>query len=316
MDDLRRRAVIWLVLTNVLWGLSFPAMKATNTIIEQRVGKGQEFAAAGFFIATRFAAALLMLALVRPGLFRGMTRGQWAMGAATGLAFSGGFLLQVIGLNTIDASRSGFLTSLCVLFTPILVTLVTRRAPRALFWAAALLALVGMAVLTDVRFKGLEMGDGLTAAAAAVFAIQILLVDHCGRRMPSEKLTPGMFASTLACGVAAFFIGGGPSRRDAWEDLASDNGYWILVLGMSLFCSVMAFTTMNRWQPHISPAHAAVIYALEPLFATLWAMVLPGLIGEWMGLDYPSERFHWNLTVGGALVIGGNVLAMLPAKAR
>lgn len=321
MDDLRRRAVFWLVLTNVLWGLSFPAMKAANMIIERELGEEPGFAAAGFFIVLRFAAALLMLALLRPVLFRGLTPARWAMGAVTGLAFSGGFLLQVVGLNTIPASRSGFLTSLSVLFTPIFVTLATRRAPRAVFWAAALLALAGMAVLSGVRFapdafRDLGLGDALTAAGAAIFAIQILVVDHFGRRMPSEQLTPGMFASTFVCGLVAFFAGGGWTHGAAYADLASDGGYWSLVLGMSFFCSVLAFTTMNRWQPHVSPSHAAVIYALEPLCATLWAMWLPGVISGTLNLNYPSELFTVALAAGGALVIAGNVLASLPTRER
>ena len=56
-----------------------------------------------------------------------MTAAYWVMGAVAGGVYSAGLFLQVVALNDIPASRSGFLTSLAVVFTPLLMIAVDRR---------------------------------------------------------------------------------------------------------------------------------------------------------------------------------------------
>jgi len=341
-DPLRRRAIAALVIVNLLWGISFPAMKATNLIMERHQASATsteptvpshavaKVVAASFFMTVRFAAALVLLGLLVPRLFVGLTAEQWLMGAWTGLAFSAGFLLQIVGLNYIPASRSGFLTSLAVVFTPLLGIVFDRRAPRLPVAGGAVLALLGTAVLTGVlelggpgglrlaqdAFARVGPGDWLTTLAAFIFAIQIVLIDRFSRRMPAGRLTPGMFAATLAVGGAAFLAGQvwQPSSGGlaVWSGLLMDAPFLLLVLLMSLLCTVLAFHWMNKYQAHVSPAHAALIYTLEPIFATAWAMLLPGLISRLIDLSYPSERPGLELVVGGLLVVAGNALALWP----
>jgi drug/metabolite transporter (DMT)-like permease len=101
----------------------------------------------------------------------------------------------------------------------------------------------------------------------------------------------------------------------AWSDLLVNVPFLALVVVMSVFCTVLAFYWMNRYQAHVTPSQAALIYTLEPIFATVWAMFIPGLISPLIGLDYPSERPGWELGIGGLLVVIGNALALWPTKA-
>jgi drug/metabolite transporter (DMT)-like permease len=73
---------------------------------------------------------------------------------------------------------------------------------------------------------------------------------------------------------------------------------------------------MNKYQGHVTPAQAALIYTLEPIFATLWAMILPDYFSTLLEIQYPSERPGWELIVGGLLVVTGNALALWPEKRR
>ena len=67
---------------------------------------------------------------------------------------------------------------------------------------------------------------------------------------------------------------------------------------------------MNAYQPEVTPVQAASIYTLEPVFATLWAMWLPGVISPMVGLDYPSEAADLMLVLGGSLIVLGNVIGL------
>jgi drug/metabolite transporter (DMT)-like permease len=73
---------------------------------------------------------------------------------------------------------------------------------------------------------------------------------------------------------------------------------------------------MNKYQCYVPPAHAALIYTLEPIFATGWAVWLPGLVSPLIGIRYASERPGWETVVGGLLVIAGNGLALLGVERR
>jgi drug/metabolite transporter (DMT)-like permease len=79
---------------------------------------------------------------------------------------------------------------------------------------------------------------------------------------------------------------------------------------------MLAFHWMNKYQAHVSPAHAALLYTLEPIFATLWATLLPDLISPLVGLAYRSERPGVELVVGGGLILVGNAVALGKALAN
>jgi len=137
----RFRAILALVFVNVLWGVSFPLMRMIDGVMDRAVPAGPDpgfpvervvgqLTRASFYTALRFAIAMVILAMVLPSLFRRLTRAEWLMGIGVGLPFAAGFLLQVAGLDEIPASRSGFLTSLSVVFTPLVVIAVERRGLR------------------------------------------------------------------------------------------------------------------------------------------------------------------------------------------
>jgi drug/metabolite transporter (DMT)-like permease len=328
-------AVCALVVVNVIWGTSF---SVTPLILRAMARHEAAETAAGrlsdacLYTTVRFAAALVLLGVCLPSTFRGLTRRRWLMGAAVGLPFAAGFVLQTVALDEIPPSRSGFLTSLCVVFTPLLVVALERRLPRKRVLAGIILALLGTAVLTGAVVLGgangvglaadatqrLTWGDVLTVAAALLFAVQIVLVDRFSRAMPPEKLTPGMFVAVIVFAAAAACCASAWDGKDhkalvrAGEML--EPGVLLLTLFASFFCTVAAFYLMNKYQGRLSPSHAALLYTLEPVFALLWALVLPGLLSPLIGLVYASERPGWSQLAGGLLIVGGTVISLLPHR--
>jgi drug/metabolite transporter (DMT)-like permease len=80
-----------------------------------------------------------------------------------------------------------------------------------------------------------------------------------------------------------------------------------------LFCTLGAYTLMNVWQPHVTATEAGLIYCIEPLFASLFALVLPGWISHVARIDYPNERLTSHLLIGGGLITAANVLIQIDA---
>jgi len=77
---------------------------------------------------------------------------------------------------TTTVTNSGFLTALYVVIVPFLSLLFLRKIPHWVIWPAALLAFVGIFLLSGGQFSGFSMGDTLTILSAFFFAIQLLLI--------------------------------------------------------------------------------------------------------------------------------------------
>lgn len=332
-------AVSLLVLVNVLWGVSFPITKTIGMEVDDHFNVGVDggsarlrFSAATWLIQCRFAAALLIFAIFFPSLVRRAKWGEWRAGSVIGIFFFIGLVLQIIGLASIPASRSGFLTSLVAVFTPLLTALLLRMRPRLHVLAGVAVALLGVAVLTElieVSPRGISLasdalsawtfGDTLTTLGAVFFAGQIMLVDYYGKRLDAAALTPGMFLSTAVLAAVAFVLVAPSAPESAgggWVDLAIQPRFWSLLLVLSVFSSVLAFGLMNSYQHYVSASQAGVIYTLEPVFASAAAMVLPGLISAAFAMDYANERLVWPMAVGGGLIVVANLISLWPTEEK
>jgi drug/metabolite transporter (DMT)-like permease len=347
----RVRAFPWiaigaLILVNVLWGISFPVVKALNAMTDSHFGIDIDAAehsihfrllASTWMLATRFTLALLLFCMVGFRLVAQTTRQEWRAGSIIGLLFFSGMVLQVIGLAIIPASRSGFLTSLTTVFTPMLGVMVFRIFPSKWMVIGAILALLGVVVLTGLIVldeTGIHFaedaaerwtwGDTVTTIASMFFAFQVLLLDYYGKRMRSVALTSGMFATTAGLSWILFSTmlamhwvempGGSMMHASDWFQLASNRGYIVSLLILASLCSVISFGLMNRFQPHVSASQAAVIYSLEPVFASTWALFLPGWLSRWTGMNHENEVWTWSLIAGGAMILIANIFALYPAK--
>lgn len=333
-----------LVMVNALWGISFPVVKALNEITDSHFGIDPSehsntfrVLASSWLLATRFTSAFVLLCLFGFRLVAQTSRQEWRAGSIIGILFFSGMVLQVIGLATIPASRSGFLTSLTTVFTPMLGIFMFRIFPSKWMVIGAILALLGVMVLTGlvlidssgIRFaedaaERWTWGDTLTTIASMFFALQVLLLDRYGKQMRSVTLTCGMFATTaiLSWGLFAFIwstqgleqSGGAAKQVMDWIRMTASPGYAGSLVILASLCSVISFGLMNRFQPHVSASQAAVIYSLEPVFASSWALFLPGWLSQWTGLGHANEFWTWSLVVGGGLILIANVFALYPAK--
>ena len=87
--------------------------------------------------------------------------------------------------------------------------------------------------------------------------------------------------------------------------------WWLFTLGLTVFCTLGAFSLMNHWQPRITATEAGLIYCIEPLFGSVFALFLPGLFSILAGILYPNEVLTPTLLVGGGLITIANVILQL-----
>jgi drug/metabolite transporter (DMT)-like permease len=267
-------------------------------------------------LAPRFViAAALMLAFGRRG--GRATRLELKQGLGIGLFAAAGTYLQTDGLQFTEASTSSFLTQFSAILIPVWIALRHRRHPGVTTWIGCVLVLLGVGILGHFDWRALKFGRGEweTLACSAFFVGQILWIEkpEFGENRPG-MVTLIMFAIqaagfTLLAAVAA------PNARAFIAPWASPA--WVgMTLILAVVCTIGAFSIMNRWQPKITSTEAGLIYCIEPLFASVFALFVPAILSAWAAINYPNEHATWSLVVGGALITLANVLVQTSPGVR
>ena len=266
------KAHLLLVAATVLWGFTFLVVKSAL-----RDSSPLAFNAARMAIASVVLAALFFREL------RTISRGALWAGCEIGTTMWLGYEFQTAGLQYTTASKSAFLTGLCVVLVPLLLAVFWRRHVNRYTLAGVAAATVGLYLLCVPAAAGhsaltivasLNRGDMLSLACALAFAFQIILVSRSAQHYHFSHLAPvEIISCTLWMAVSI--------------PLAERHGFlhwtprlwWALGI-TSLLCTVACFIIQNWAQKFTPPTHAALIYSLEPVFAALASYAV---LGERLG---------------------------------
>lgn len=262
-----------LVLVTALWGITFPLVGGAVS--------GRGAGAIVLFLALRFGlATLAFLPVLRPLLRAARGRGwaPWRDSALVGVLLFAGFALQTFGLVHTSPARSAFLTMAAVLFVPFLAALEHRRRPSRAHVLGCLGALVGLAIVMSPggEFRP-NLGDWLTLGCALLFALHIVALERVTRRSPALPIAVGQIATVALLALLALpFVG--LEWPDPWP------GLWPAVGVTGVLCTTVALGLMVFGQARVPAEVAAVIFALEPIWATLFEALHLGTSlgpGQW-----------------------------------
>lgn len=272
-----------LVLVTLVWGATFPVLKLATTSLS-----GAEVTGLRFMVA---ALALLPWAWRAP-------RAAWRDGAVLGALVLASYGAQAYGLQSISSNRSAFLTSLNVVMVPLL----GAAWGRPLNWRvllAALLACGGVALMSWDGGANL-LADAATVAGAVLFALYVLRLSARAARHTARDLAATQMVCMALLGLLWMALAGLVERgSDRWDTLpARLNGQiWLYLLFLGLVASA-AMLLVQAWaQSRVSAERAALIYTLEPVFATLCG---------WLWL---SETLSVRAAMGALLVLFALVLS-------
>ena len=273
------RAELSLIGVTLIWGTTFVLVKSALTQVSTPL-----------FLALRFGVAAIALTIIyRSGVRRaGVVPGL----LAGGLLFIA-YFFQTKGLEYTSASKSAFLTGLSIPMVPLASSLVYRSRPRLFEVAGVLLASVGMAMMTlpEGRFE-MSRGDFLSFLCAVTFALHIVVVGHYSPIIGFQSIAVLQVAVAAILGAVSFgFVE--PVR------FASSGTVVAAVLVTGLLATALAFTTMAWAQQFTSATRAALIFALEPVFAWVTSYLLMG------------ETLSPRAKVGAAVILAGVLLVEL-----
>jgi drug/metabolite transporter (DMT)-like permease len=308
------RACLWLIFATAIWGISFPLIKAIWLAQERLVPGPPNFFLASAATVVRFGVAGVIIALFANRTLRRLTRLEFTQGMCLGIFGGLGILFQMDGLAHTPASTSAFLTPFYCILIPIWVACRKRALPGLAVIASVVLAGAGIATLSEFNWREFKMGRGEaeTLLSSIFFAGQILLLERpCYAENRATHFTVIMFA-TIAVLAAPVVVFTAPSAH-AIVRAYSSREVLALVGVLTLACTLAAYMLMNVWQPHVTATEAGLIYCVEPICASLFAVVAPGRLSRFADIDYANERITMNLLIGGGLITAANVLIQIEA---
>jgi drug/metabolite transporter (DMT)-like permease len=272
------RALLVLVAVTAVWGVTFVQVKDAVALYPL-------FA----FLAVRFAIASLALAPAGARRVPALGRSGIVAGALAGLLIGAGYALQTAGLERTSVSSTGFITGMYVVLTPLLALALFRVRVGGAAWAGVALATLGLALISGVH-GGSPLGDLLVLLGAAVYSLQIVLVDRYAPRFDA-------FAFTLVEMLAAF--AGLLVIAVALGQLSVPRGWtvWGALLVTGVFASAAAFLAQTWAQKQATATQTALAFSLEPVWTAFFGYTLAG------------DRLGATGWIGCAVIMAGIVVA-------
>ena len=291
-------AVFVIAITAAVWGLSFPM---TRLVLNSGIS------VCGLMSLRFVLAGAVMFAIIRgkriPMARRGLLDGFWL-----GLLLAMIFWLQTDGMRFTTTAKSGFITGLYVLFTPLVAVAIGQRikptsAMGAVIATFGLYLLVrppggfggpGLSLLAEVN-----RGDLETLLCAVLCGVHIVLMGIFVRRTEAWLLAG---TQVMVCGIVAVAMTAFLPGQNGLGDVRQALSHATVVgpiLYLALLSTVFAFWGQAVAQTQLGPAEAAVLFCIEPVTAAILSVV-------WL-----KEPMTASQAMGGALI----VLAMIVAEA-
>ncbi|HLQ67467.1 MAG TPA: DMT family transporter [Candidatus Limnocylindrales bacterium] len=282
------RADVALLLICAVWGTTFALLRdALRTLHPFEL------------MALRFTiASVILMAVYWRRLWP--VRRRWLLdGLWLGVWLTAGYLTQMIGLQTVSASRSAFITSMTIAIVPFIAYFILRTRPVLGEALGVLLAAAGLAMLSADAGFALTPGELWNLGCAAAFAVHIVLTNSLAKRSPAIPLAVLQVSVPAAAGWALVAARGGLS-------VAPREIPWGVLIYLGVLATAFIIVLQTWALARTSSVKAGVLYATEPVFAAVFAA------------SFFGERMTHRELAGAALILAGVIVSELwrPARAK
>lgn len=193
---------------------------------------------------------------------------------------------QTLGLETISASLSGFLTGFYIVFVLMIRFILNRQIPSVLDIITSLICLGGLALLTHSFEQTDILGVIYTLACALCMAIYIYVLDRYSSADNALALTFLQMVSLAVFPGLILILTKGTFQ------LPTQPNTWIAIMFCGIGGSSLAYWLQTKAQRQLGAFKTSVILMLEPVFGTIFA---------YFGL---GEKLYTNSYIGIAMILG------------
>lgn len=281
------KANLALLLAVAIWGSSFVMVKDLLNILSPAGMVGLRFC-----IAT----PLFLLCLWQQKQLSAL-KTHAKEGLLLGLPLVMVFESQTLGMAIgASASNSAFITGMSVVFTPLVGWLLIRQKPRGSDGLLGALSILGMGFLTLDFSKSLipAPGDLMTLLTAFAQAFHIIMTHRLvrdGGNAYALLFWQFLMVALVSVGTAPFFDHG-LGRLELLGLMG-----WGTMVYLAIFPAFLTYLVQTVVQVRVEPMHLALMYSLEPIFASLFAVY------------FLLEEFGWQRLTGAGILLATCLLS-------
>lgn len=277
-----------------IWGFAFVAQRVGM----QHVGPFT-FIAVRFLLGGIFLVPILLVTScakvngrdsARQPAHKSFLLGSSAAGFILFLAAS----FQQHGLIYTTAGKAGFITGLYVVIVPVIGIRLGHKTGSGT-WLGALLAVVGLYLLSIKGAFLIDTGDLYVFVSAFFWAFHVLIIARLAKRFHPVRIALFQF---FVCSAAAWLAALITEKIVIDKILAA----LIPILYTGILSTGIAFTLQVIAQRHAHPTHASIVMSTEAVFAVLG------------GYLFLTETLPLRSLAGCALMLTGMIISQLNAR--
>ncbi len=268
-----------LLMAAAIWGFAFVAQKSVADYLGAFTYTGVRFALGSLVILPFY---LISRRKQTDGndtgsdAVKGAGSGDLTQGFGNGLTILAGIIagivlfigvsFQQLGLVETEAGKAAFITGLYIVFVPILGIFLKHKTHMNT-WLGAVLALIGLYLLSITGDLSISRGDLLELCGAFFWAIHIILIDRFSNWIAAVKLALMQFitCSVLSMTTALIF---------EKIEIASLVQAAVPIIYGGVFSVGVAYTLQVLGQRHAKPSHAAIVLSMETVFASIGGIII------------------------------------------
>jgi drug/metabolite transporter (DMT)-like permease len=250
-----------MLLATILWGGGFVAVKDSLEVVPPI-----------YMLAFRFTLAAAAMCAVFFKKLKQITRTMALHGMLLSVFLFAAYAFQTIGCVYTTAGKNAFLTTIYVIFVPIILWVLTRSSPSIYVFIAAALAVLGIGLLSLQEDLSMNIGDVLTLICGFWYAIHIVFIARFTRTEDPILLAvlQIMFAALLSWIFAPLYDGAFPVEAVTTVKPV------LSLLYLAIFSTMIAFILQNVCQKYTSPSAAALLLSMESVFGALASAIFLG----------------------------------------
>lgn len=284
-----RNAVLLLLLTSLIWGLSFVAQSVSTESIGAFTFNGIRMLLGAIVLIPVSYKSLRIHLKDRQYMIRTLKGG-----ALMGLFLASASMFQQLGIETTDAGKAAFMTSLYMIIVPFISRLFGKKIEKKI-WLCAIIALLGMYMLCLSGGMSMGRGDVYLLICALLFSCHILVIERVSKDSDGVELSLFQFLfGGILCSLGMLVF--------EKPDISSIMDASIPIAYAGILSCGVAYTLQTVAQKYVQASKATLALSLESVWAAIGGALLL------------SERLSVNEFIGCALVFGAVLLAQLDVK--
>lgn len=254
------RADLLLLSVAIAWGVTF-------LMVQDAINTTPVYA----FLFFRFAIASILMFFIAYKYLDEINKKTILYGIILGLFLFSAFATRTFGLAYTKSSIVAFITGLNVIVVPFLAYFIFKDYISKNVLIATVIAVVGLYLLTMSGALTIGKGELLTLICAFLFALQIIFTGKFSKEVNVFLLV--LFQLLTVTVLSLIFS---LSLDDVTFNLTYDYVFFKAVIITAVFATVYAFLIQTYMQQFTTATKTAIIFAMEPVSASVFAYISVG----------------------------------------